>query len=261
MVNSAPVAFHEGNVIFSSFDNHLYAVNCETGKEVWRFRTGKYGNATCPLVYKGVAYYGTRDGIFYAIDAKTGKEIWRFKADKEGSIDKLPLVHEGRVYFGSEDGNLHVLDIETGKELWRFKTGGLIAASPVLWKEYVFFGSWDCNVYKVNIQTHEEEWRFQTSNKTQAYLPHAFEDFRIEVKKSFAFDEARELEKYAKRKGETISLSDYHVSSEYATTSEYKQKSDYDTSLSMFETNLSLSDQLTFMSLNSGLTTTTTTFR
>ncbi|UCC92117.1 MAG: hypothetical protein JSV39_02560, partial [Candidatus Aenigmatarchaeota archaeon] len=42
-------------------------------------------------------------------------------------------------------------------------------------------------------------------------------------------------EKYKKKGGETVSLSDYHVESEYSSDSEYKQKSDYDVNFVIFE--------------------------
>jgi hypothetical protein len=150
-------------------------------------------------------------------------------------IDELPLVHESKVYFGSEDGNLYALDIKTGKEVWRFKTGGLIATSAVLWKDFVFFGSWDCHLYKVNIHTHEEVWRFSTSSSTPAYIPPAYDVFKLEVKRETRIEEPVSEGKYKKKKEETVSLSDYKIESEYSTTSEYKQKSDYDVNFVIFE--------------------------
>jgi len=66
-------------------------------------------------------------------------------------------------------------------------------------------------------------------------LQDAFREFKFEVKKSFSEKEIKEMEKYMSKTGDIVSLSDYHVKSEYATTSEYKQKSDYDVNLVMLE--------------------------
>ncbi len=58
----------------------------------------------------------------------------------------------------------------------------------------------------------------------------------MEVKKETHTEDAVSEEKYkSKKEEETVSLSDYHITSEYSSGSEYKQKSDYDTSFVMFE--------------------------
>ncbi|UCC91901.1 MAG: PQQ-like beta-propeller repeat protein, partial [Candidatus Aenigmatarchaeota archaeon] len=135
---------------------------------------------------------------------------------------------------GAGDGNVYCLSLE-GKELWRFKTNGGVYTSVVLIDGALCFGSWDCHLYLADPDTGGEIWRFQTSTNEQSYIPDPFECFEMEVKKDTGIEEAVEDGKYKKKKEETVSLSDYHVTSEYATTSEYKQKSDYDTSFVMFE--------------------------
>ncbi len=91
-------------------------------------------------------------------------------------------------------------------------------------------------MYLADPETGEEIWRFQTSTNKPALLPEPFECFELEVKKDTGVEEAVEGEKYKKKKEEeSVSLSDYHVTSEYSSESEYKQKSDYDTTFVMFE--------------------------
>ncbi len=98
------------------------------------------------------------------------------------------------------------------------------------------FGSWDCHLYLADPETGEEIWRFQTSTNKQSFIPEPFECFELEVKKDTGIEEAAEDGKYKKKKEEeSVSLSDYHVTSEYSSESEYKQKSDYDTSFVIFE--------------------------
>jgi hypothetical protein len=76
----------DGVVYVGSDDDHLYAVDVETGEEVWKFYTLKnmkpadtrrplYDDfSSSPLVVDGVVYVGGVDGsaCFYAIDAQTG---------------------------------------------------------------------------------------------------------------------------------------------------------------------------------------------
>lgn len=223
---------HNGKVYFASFDNYLYAVDIETGKEVWRFRTGKYGNSVGPEIMGDKLIHGSRDGNLFAINPETGEELWRFKA--EMGIFSGILIHENRIYFGCEDGNLYVLDSE-GKELWRFRTGGYVYHYPAVWNQTLYFGSWDCHLYAVDLNTHKELWRFATSDSTPAYMPPSRSMFEVRISKETHIEEPVSEDKYKKKKGETVSLSDYHVESEYSTESEYKQKSEYGVGFIMFE--------------------------
>ena len=158
------------------------------------------------------------------------KEIWRFRTSE---IIALPVFHKGRIYVGSGDSNFYCLDFN-GKEVWRFKAGADVFWQPVIWKDRVYFTSWDCHLYCVDLEG-KEIWRFATSSLAQAEWPPAFEGWEAEVKKETQIEDAITEEKYKSKKSETVSLSDYHVTSEYASTSEYKQKSDYDVNFVMFE--------------------------
>jgi hypothetical protein len=123
-----------------------------------------------------------------------------------------------------------------GRELWRFRTSGYLYDTPKIRGNIVYIGSWDCHVYAIDIKTHREAWRANASTLVQATIPPSGAEFEIRVSKSTKIDDAISEGRYrSKKKEEIISLSDYHVASEYATTSEYKQKSDYDVHFVMFE--------------------------
>ncbi|UCC91823.1 MAG: PQQ-like beta-propeller repeat protein, partial [Candidatus Aenigmatarchaeota archaeon] len=220
-----------GNMIFfGSFDCNTYCLDHRTGKEIWRFRTGKYGISEPPLLYKGVLYQGTRDGILFAISLE-GKEIWRFRT---GSLITQPLPVGDKLYFGSEDGYFRCINLE-GKELWRFNIEGLMWDIASYHEGKILFGTWACHVHALDAMTGGEVWRFTTSNKTPSSVMPPYSSFKTEIKKSTHIDESVQEGKYKKKKEETVSLSDYHVESEYSSESVYNQKSDYDTSFVMFE--------------------------
>ncbi len=148
-------------VFFSSFDQNCYALDRKTGKELWRFRA----NAEMfdgPVHGNGILVVGTKEGYVHAINAKTGKEKWTFKTGDD--IISGATIHKNKVFIGSVDSNFYCLDFSTGKELWRFKTGDLIhndASCPV-YKNMIFFGSFDCNTYCLDHRTGKEIWRFRT---------------------------------------------------------------------------------------------------
>ncbi len=234
MINNIPFIIHRGVLYFGSLDNYLYAVDCNTGKELWRFKSGKYGiGGSMPIVHNNVLYFGTRDGDFFALTLR-GRELWRFRAGGP-IIGQQPRLYNGMIIFGCEDENVYFLDM-AGKELWRFRTGGRTYGKFLLHEGKVYIGSWDCYFYAIDIDKRKEVWRCPTSTMVQAYIAPAHASFSAEIKKETHVEDAVSDDRYkAKKKDETVSLSDYHVTSEYSTTSEYKQKSDYDVNLVTFE--------------------------
>ncbi|NIO19303.1 MAG: PQQ-binding-like beta-propeller repeat protein [Candidatus Aenigmarchaeota archaeon] len=157
----------EGIVYFGSMDFYIYALDCETGKLIWRFKTD--GDMACNSAEgdKERIYMGTKGGSLYAFEAKTGKLIWRFKAG-DGVITK-PFVWRDKVFFPCLDGNLYCLNSE-GKEIWRFKTGDSIFYAPAVYSDKIYFGSADGNFYCLDTKG-KEIWRFRAGEEITNELP------------------------------------------------------------------------------------------
>jgi len=90
----------------TSDGRYVNAVNLETGKEVWRFRSGA-AVWSSPLIVNDKIYAGTFDGHLYCVDLASGKRISEFKAN--GKILSSPVYSEGLLYVGSDDGHLYAL--------------------------------------------------------------------------------------------------------------------------------------------------------
>jgi outer membrane protein assembly factor BamB len=148
---TAPVA--AGNKVYVARpDAHtLYALDMESGKEIWQF-TANGRIDSPPTIYKGMVLVGSKDGYVYCLRASDGRLVWRFlaaPADKRiayfdqvesawpvhGSI----LVDNNTAYFTAGrstyiDGGIRVYGLEpkTGKILHKgimagpnaFKEGG-----------------------------------------------------------------------------------------------------------------------------------------
>ncbi|WP_186708839.1 outer membrane protein assembly factor BamB family protein [Euhalothece natronophila] len=159
-VSSSP-AVSERVVYFDNDDNHLYAVDVETGQEIWNFQTRTVLPAlSSPAVAEGVIYFGRRDNRLYAVDVETGQEVWNFQTDDD--VRSSPAVSEGVVYFGSDDNRLYAVDVETGQEVWNFQTDDDVHSSPAVSEGVVYFGSWDNHLYAVDVETGQELWNFPT---------------------------------------------------------------------------------------------------
>ncbi len=84
-ISSSPLL--AGNMlVFGCMDNYVYAIDSETGKDIWRFKTNGSIADGSPVYNNGVIYIGSYDRYLYAIDAKKGREIWRFRTSNPKQV-------------------------------------------------------------------------------------------------------------------------------------------------------------------------------
>ncbi len=80
-------SYGDGKIVYATLDNHIVAVDANTGKLVWSTLVGDIhkGETTtgAPLIVKNVVITGDSGGELgvrgkvVALDLKTGKEVWR----------------------------------------------------------------------------------------------------------------------------------------------------------------------------------------
>lgn len=120
-------------VLFSTDAGYFYALDADTGEEVWVFGPEDRdiaGNSDCnrcaanfrtPLLLDDVVYLPSHDHHVYALDATTGRELWRFGAG--GTFLDTPSVANNVVYAANMDGYVYLLDANTGQQQSRIFTG------------------------------------------------------------------------------------------------------------------------------------------
>ena len=116
VVNAPTVS--DGVAYVGADDNHVYALDAETGEALWRFETGDVIRST-PTVIGGAVYAGSNDNHVYALDASTGALLW--KHDTGDWVQYSPVANGGLVYFGAlQDGvrKVHALDAMSGEQVW-----------------------------------------------------------------------------------------------------------------------------------------------
>lgn len=149
-IESAP-AVVGGVVYLPSMDEHLYALDLQTGKEKWKFKGGPF--KAPPALHNGIVYLGDADGVFYAIDAATGKKKWDFKTD--GEITSGANFSGDLILFGSYDETLYCLD-SNGKERWKIKTQGPVNGSPAVAEGVTFVAGCDSSVHVIDVAKGKE---------------------------------------------------------------------------------------------------------
>ncbi len=120
----------------------VYALNAETGIEIWRYDPdvdASYNRRACcdvvnrgVQVWKGKVYVATLDGYLVCLNAADGKVLWRKDTFTDRTvaytITGAPQIAKNVVVIGNSGGEFGVrgyitaYDIETGEQKWRFFT-------------------------------------------------------------------------------------------------------------------------------------------
>jgi outer membrane protein assembly factor BamB len=149
----------EGKV-FVSTARGLYALNADSGAEVWVYPTNMpLGHS--PTYADGVLYVGGFDRKLHAIDAANGAGIWQFTAN--AGFHTNPLVVGDKIYAGNRDGYLYAIYAQgspaAGELAWKFQTDGPILFSAAYQDGVIYFPSNDSYVYALNAETGALIWK------------------------------------------------------------------------------------------------------
>ncbi len=161
-VESSPLLL-DGVLYFGSFDHMIHAVDVETKKELWTFRTGDAVKGG-PAYWRGTIYSGSYDGKVYAVDSETGKQRWSSGSRGgflgSGNFYATPAIAYGRVYVGNTDGGVYAYGAESGHLLWVKRTGGYVYSSAAVFDKTVYVGSYDKHLYALDAATGDVKWSF-----------------------------------------------------------------------------------------------------
>ena len=151
-IKSSP-AIADGRVYVGSWDKHVYALDVQTGKQVWSETLDDMVEAS-PTLVDNVVYIGTLAGTLYALDAGSGSNLWTFSTGGKlvGGANWLEdSENRLRILIGSYDAILYCIDAQTGKSVWTYKTGNYINGSPAVDGEYCVFGGCDAVIHVLSL--------------------------------------------------------------------------------------------------------------
>ncbi|WP_165970381.1 PQQ-binding-like beta-propeller repeat protein [Actinomadura sp. 6K520] len=118
-------------VAYFENDGYVCAFAADTGKPLWRHKTG-VAEARLLSVEKGTVLFSDGDdegaGNLYALDVRDGTRLWKEHLGGSPSIVDGRAVENGTVLFSDGDdegaGNLYALDVRDGTRLWKEHLGG-----------------------------------------------------------------------------------------------------------------------------------------
>ena len=96
---------------------YLYALDIESGKEIWKFKTSEI--TTGASSDEESLFFGGGN-TFYAVNKENGKLEWKVELKERAFC--TPICDSNLVYFTSEDGVIYCYDKTTQKEVWSLET-------------------------------------------------------------------------------------------------------------------------------------------
>jgi PQQ-dependent dehydrogenase (methanol/ethanol family) len=186
--------YADGKIVYNLLDDETVAVDAETGKQIWRTRTGNMdrGETTtmAALVVKDKVLVGSSGGELgvrgwlVALDLKTGKEVWR--GYSTGPDSEVLIGANTRNFYKKDQGK------DLGATTWPGEQWKLGGGNPWGWISYdpelnlVYYGTgnpgvwnpdlrpgdnkWSCSIFARNPDTGEVKWVYQI-------LPHDHWDY------------------------------------------------------------------------------------
>ena len=148
-----------GDVVYvTALDHHVYALDRATGALRW---TKDLGAAVAgePAYANGTLYVGTFGNRLVALDAANGNERWSFTANNW--VWSGPALDKGVLYFTDVSGTVFAADATTGAKIWAVTPGGAMRAQPTLAGNNLYVGDHDGNLYALDPATGKTLWQKQ----------------------------------------------------------------------------------------------------
>jgi outer membrane protein assembly factor BamB len=138
---------------------YVYAVNLQTGAQVWRFPEKASSNpfdAKPSLTPDGQLIVGGYDKKLYSLNPQTGQTNWQFTDAHDRWIGGA-FVNDKMIYAPNADYKLYALNLQ-GTLQWSFTADQSIWGMPVSDGTNIYFGTLGREVYAINAQTGKQVW-------------------------------------------------------------------------------------------------------
>ncbi len=157
---------HE-DTVFIAFNQAVYSVDAENGREVWRYfpeddeATSFY--APPAIGPEGeLIFAGSFDGTVVALERGTGNVIWR-QSLEGGKIIGGPTIADDLLLVPSSNRTLYALRLDSGQEVWRFESERAFWARPYVEDEFVYVPGLDHYLYKLRTNDGTQVWELELS--------------------------------------------------------------------------------------------------
>jgi outer membrane protein assembly factor BamB len=136
------------NVYFGTLGRKMYAVNAQTGKQVWVQKLDGAILGTPVLGTDNTIYVGSYVGTIYALDTATGSA--RSLAKASSWIWSGPALDGDTLYFGDANGSLYAHTLSGAAQSWNKPLNGAIIGIPLVTADNIIVGTEAGNLYFID---------------------------------------------------------------------------------------------------------------
>lgn len=102
----ASALIDNNTVIFASKKRRLFAVDLQSGKDVWEYKT-RSRIETSPIIVGEKIVFAEFSGKIHFLNRKDGKHMWTFETGSR--IYASPAISQGHLVIGCDDGTVYAL--------------------------------------------------------------------------------------------------------------------------------------------------------
>lgn len=144
-------------IVAGGYSKLVQALDRHNGETVWTFNSS-YVVQGSPLIVENRVFIAT-DHVTYALDLQTGELIWDSVTGDKDAFMGAPAYNDNVIYT-TGGKRLLALDSETGNELWRVERE-LQFTAPAIGNGFVYVGNFDHFLRAYDQETGEERWSFE----------------------------------------------------------------------------------------------------
>jgi eukaryotic-like serine/threonine-protein kinase len=159
------VTLTNGTAYFGLASGKVYAVNAETGKDLWFFPAARDVWAA-PLVVSDTVYVTSLDHNVYALDRQSGALKW--KQDMGAAVAGEASFDQGMLFVGTFGNRMAALDAATGAERWSFTAKNWVWSGPEVGKGVLYLTDVSGNVFAVDEATGQQIWTVKPGGEMRA---------------------------------------------------------------------------------------------
>jgi len=137
------------NVYFGTLGRKVYAVNAQTGQQVWMQTLDGAVLGAVMLGPGNMLYAGTYSGTIYGLNTTDGQNVWSKQATSW--IWSGPLLDGTNLYVGDANGKLFAFPVSGTGQPWTKDLSGAIVGSPVVSGKNLVVGTEAGSVYFVDL--------------------------------------------------------------------------------------------------------------
>ena len=119
----ASLVYGRGLLVVQGPDSIIYALDCKTGQEKWKYNSGSRTAAKMVMADSGAILVTEWGGDVINLNYSTGVPTW-----SKNFADRLPgypILRGGKAYLGGNPAVIVAFDIETGTIDWTYSTRSL----------------------------------------------------------------------------------------------------------------------------------------